>query len=228
MKKQLSLLLAIVMLLSLTACGSAEETPAPTNTAAPEETTAAPTEKPVSASEVIGSVNGQSYTNPYFGMGCQLEDTWSIATTEEMAEIIGLTQDALRESEYSDVLEDSGLVYDLYASASDGLTTVNVTIENLGLLYGLTMDEAAYAEASVKQFPAALEAVGMTDVTTEITSISFAGSEHTAVRVHCLYSDVDFYETLVCVKKGNYMAVITAASYFDDITGNVLDSFHSV
>lgn len=114
------------------------------------------------------------------------------------------------------------MVYGLYATANEGLVTMNIVFENLGLLYGTVLSEENYASLSVGQLPDALESAGFADVTAETSTCTFAGAEHAAVTVHGTYSDIDCYEKLVCVKVGSYIAVITVASYYEDITGDLL------
>lgn len=207
MKRILALLLAAVMMLSLAACGG--------------EGGSAETTEP--AGPILGETSGNTYTNTYFGMGCTLDDSWIVANEDELAQIMGTTTEMLSEA----ALEADGVGYSFYASKEDGLTTLNIVMENLGKLYGMLLDEKSYAETSVEQLPAAFEAMGMTDVTTEITTVTFAGSEHTAIKLSGVIYDINFYETLVCVKQGSYIAVVTAASYYEDTTADILAQFQA-
>jgi hypothetical protein len=123
------------------------------------------------------------------------------------------------------MLETSGVIYDMYAMAGDGLCTVNVVLENLTIMQTLAITEKEYMEASVGQLPAALQSMGVGDVTAELTEITFAGQPHAAIKVHGTIQGVDLYETLVCVKQGTYIACITSVSYMEDTTESVLAWF---
>ena len=105
------------------------------------------------------------------------------------------------------------------------MSTVNITAENLGLIYGTVMDESAYAQAALAQLSAALESAGMTDVTTQAAACNFAGSEHACIVIKCTLSGIDVYEKVVCVKAGNYMGIVTVASYYQDTTDEMLSLF---
>ena len=256
MKRLISILLIFTLLFSLTACTDKQPegtlSPLDTSTAEAEATTAEEltteiptTEEPATAEpvtepasdeesatsnvdiSVIGSIIDRVYKNTHFGISCTLNHDWTIATKEEIAQISGLTTDLLTDENLANQLKNSGIIYDLYASASEGLVTLNITLENLGLLYGLTLSEQDYVDMSIGQLPTALESMGFTDVTAESITLTFAGEEHAAIRLHAVYQGIDFYETLVCVKSGTYMACITAASYLENITTDVLAFFEA-
>lgn len=207
MKKILSAVLALAVLLALTACGSP-----------------APAEPTVPVGPVLGVTEGSTYTNDFFGMTCTFRDGWLVADEEQLAQIMGVTTDALTQAN----LDTTGSAYSLYASAADGLSSVNIVMENLGTVYGMILDTKTYAENSVKQLPAALEAVGMSNVTAQVTTATFAGREETAVTIQATMSGVNFYETMICLKQGSYIAVVTAASYYEDTTADILAVFEPV
>lgn len=251
MKKITALILLAAMLLSLAACGNqsaggAEPTSAPETadvpaSEPPEETAPQPdetgTETPDQAGEpeetpepILGvySADTNTYENELIGLGCQLDDDWRVYDADEIAALNGLMVDMMTDKAISEMLESSGYVQAFYAQLGDDPVTVNITVENLGLLYGALLDEREYVELTVDQLPDVLESIGMTDINTEITSTTFLGSEHTAVNVTGQLQGTDFYETLVCVKVDRYMACVTAASYLADVTGDVLSMFYSL
>ena len=258
MKKLLSIILILTMLLSLTACGgssSAATTTAPETTV--QETEAPTTEEPTTeeptteeptteeptteeptteeptteapAANVdeskIGHIVDGVYTNAFIGITCTLDDYWTIATREEMAQIQGLTADMMSDEDLAEMLKNSGSVYDLYAFGDEGLVTLNIIMENQGLLYSVILSEQDYVDLSLPQVGHALESMGLTDVECSAVTVSFAGKDHAGIQIHALYEGFDFYETVVCVKVGNYLSVITAGSYFEDVTGDVLALF---
>ena len=250
MKKITALILLAAMLLSLAACGNnpsaggAEPTPTPeTSDVPPSEP---PEETPAETDETDAEMSGQAgepeapsepvlgvyhadsntYENELLGLGCRLEEDWRVYDADEIAELNGLISDMVTDEAVAEMLESSGYVQAFYAQLGDDPVTVNITVENLGLLYGALLDEREYAELAVEQLPAAFDAMGMTDVNTEIKSTTFMGSEHTAVFITGQVQEIDLYEVLVCVKAGRYMACVTAASYLADVTGDVLDMFY--
>ena len=233
MKKIFALLLALAMLLSLSACGgsAAKEPQQPEATEPAAEPASEPAENGAEEDEPILGVYDEAayvYTNEFAGLACQLDESWTVLDQAQIAEVMGLASELVTDEDAKNVLENSGAVHPFYAFTDEGLVTLNMGIENLGLLYGVLLDEKTYAEKGAEQLAPALESMGMSDVSTEITTISFAGGEHTAIRVYGLFQGVDFYETLVCVKVKSYIATITAGSYLEDVTGDVLAMFYSL
>lgn len=255
MKKFLAILFAVVMLLSMVACGNKQPvsditdptatpttpasdvtdptavptTPAPTEESEPE--TPEPTDEPEKENDpILGVYNKDTntYENGFIGIGCRLDQEWDVYDTDQIAELNGMVIEMMTDESIANQLETDGYLMPFYAQANDGLITVNITVENLGLLYGSLLDEQGYAELSIEQLASALEALGMTELTIEISSTTFAGGEHTAVIINGSLQGVEFHETIVCVKIDRYIANITAASYFADVTGDILSMFYSL
>lgn len=248
MKKFLTTLLALVMMLSFAACsgkqpfdGGAEVTPSPTASATqtlePEATeepaaqTAEPTNEPEASTDPILGVYSEdtnTYENEYIGIGCKLDSDWVVYDEEQIAELNGIVVNMITDEAIADQLEKSGYLQPFYALTEEGLVTVNITLENLGLLYGSLLDEQAYAEIASEQLPSAFEGLGMTDVTVETDTVTFAGGEHAAIFVSGSLEGIEFHEILVCMKVGRYIANITAASYLADVTEDVLALFYAL
>lgn len=237
MKKLVSLILALLTVLSMTACGSDTAAPttgepAPTNvTEAPTEAlaeppTEAPTEAPAEKdTQMLGTVDGSTYTNKFLGIQCQLDENWLIATDEELAQLSGLVADAISDEVLAEQLNSSGVVHAFYATSTDGFATMNIVLENLGLLYGTLLSEETYVEIALGQLPAALESAGLENVTAEAATATFAGEEHAAVAVHGTISGLDFYEKMVCIKADSYIGIVTVGCYYEDITDTLLDLY---
>ncbi len=209
MKKILAILMALMMLASLFGCAAVT----PTGEVAENR---------------LGTIENGVYKNEFFGITAKLDADWTIASEERLAELVGLTADAITDEAISKQLEESGVAFDLYASTDDDLTTLNVCIENIGLLYGAAMDESAYADAALGNLVTSLESIGLEDVTTEKATVPFAGKERVSIAIHATTSGIDFYETLVILKQGNYIATVTASSYFKDVSSDILDNFTAI
>lgn len=229
MKKLTLILLALTMLMGLCACGSkdpADTTASTQNTTIP---TTVPTTAPVETQEPqLGSYENGVYSNPYIGIQCTVDQEWYVYNREEMAQLNGLVLDTMTDKDLVEQLKNADVAYLFYAMKDEGLISMNITLEKLNLVNGILLDEKAYAKASVQQLPAALESMGMTGVTAKEEVFSFAGQEHAGVSVYGNYSGVDFYEKLICIKAGEYMAVVTVASYTEDLTGELLNHFSGI
>lgn len=237
MKKLIAFMLAALMVLSLAACGG--DKPAPTTvpaTDSPGTPTTAPTTAPTTVPETteavqqgskLGVVEGNTYTNSFLGITVTLDENWTFANDEEMAQIRGMTMDAMNDENLSQMLETSGAVMDMYAMDAEG-RTVNIVLENLNILQSVALTEKAYIDATAGQLSPMLESMGFSIVNAETTEITFAGESHAAIKIHASVQGVDIYETVVVVKQGNYIASITVASYDQDTTASVLDQFTAI
>lgn len=206
MKKFLALLLVATLLVSLAACGSKDD------------------------ERIMGvyTEDTRTYENSFIGIGCKLDAGWDVFSAEQIAELNGLLASQTDDEAIAKQLESSGTAMPFYAQKEEGLVTLNITLEDLGLLYGSLLDEKQYAEKSIDQVKPALESMGMSNVTTEIGSITFAGSDHVSISISGSLQGISFYETLVCVKTEKHMALITAGSYMTDTTKDILALFYAL
>ena len=243
MKRTAIFLLALMLMLVLTACGPATQpentgpatqpsTQVLTETTEPSTQPTAESTEPVTQpqeeSPRLGSYADGVYSNDYLGVKCTLTEEFTVATKEELAQLNGVVAGAMSDQDLAQQLLKSGVAHAFYAIADEGLVTINIAVENLGLIYGTLLDEESYVEHSIGQLPAALKSMGLVDIKTEAVSLTLAGKEHAGVTVHGTLSGVDFYEKLVCIKNGSYMTVVTVGSYYEDITDYLLSLFSAI
>lgn len=155
MKRYISLLLAAVMALTMTACGGRSDTDTEDigGTVRPgvTENTGTGTVQPGTDDETQdgfepGSVSGGVYANEFAGIGCKLDDSWVFYTQEQMAELNGVLTEGTDSEDVKAMLADSPSIFDMYAVSTDGLMTMNVVFQNLGLLGGAAVSAQDYVE----------------------------------------------------------------------------------
>lgn len=202
-----ALLLAVLMPLSLAACGGGGQS----------------TDKEFSA----GVTDGNTYTNEYFGFAATLDENWTMLTKDQITQITGQTAEALNDENLAKMYEDGKVVMEMYGVRSDN-STVNITVENLGTINGAKYDESGYVDESLKQLPDQLSAGGFTDIKTEKTTVTFAGTEHDGITITANVQSTAVHEVLACVKVGNYVAVITAVTFGDSNPSEILDLFKAI
>lgn len=202
-----ALLLAVLMTLSLAACGGGGQS----------------TDKEFSA----GVTDGNTYTNEYFGFAATLDENWTMLTKDQITQITGQTAEALNDENLAKMYEDGKVVMEMYGVRSDN-STVNITVENLGTINGAKYDESGYVDESLKQLPDQLSAGGFTDIKTEKTTVTFAGTEHDGITITANVQSTAVHEVLACVKVGNYVAVITAVTFGDSNPSEILDLFKAI
>lgn len=246
MKRIVSLILAAMMLLSMTACGSKPadvrgevETVAATEaqiqgevetapaTEAPETEPAEEAEEAEEVDVQLGTTDSNTYTNKFLKLRCTLGADWEFYTDEEIRELNQLTQDSLSD-QYAEMVKNADTLQDMYAINNETGETVNITISKMSLFAGAVLTTEDYADMAIPQLGPALESAGMTDVQVSKDTISFTGEDTTALRITCKVDGYDLFETMAVLKRGAYIICITSASYIEDTTMGALDAFAKI
>lgn len=171
--------------------------------------------------------DGNTYTNEYFGFAATLDENWTMLTKDQITQVTGQTAEILDDDNLAKMYDDGKVVMEMYGVRSDN-STVNITVENLGTINGAKYDESGYVDESLKQLPDQLSAGGFTDIKTEKTTVTFAGTEHDGIIITASVQSTAVHEVLACVKVGNYVAVITAVTFGDSNPSEILDLFKAI
>lgn len=173
------------------------------------------------------TVENNVYTSQFTGLTATLDDTWTVLNDDEIAQIVGFSIDMTDDAALKETLSSGETIYDMYAMAEDG-STLNVTVGDLGAIYGKLLDMETLAQSSAEQLVPAFESMGFTDVDAEVTTTTFAGSQQVAIVLQGSYQGITMYEQLVCMKVDDYVLNITACSYGTDRTAEILGFFQSL
>ncbi len=221
MNRLICFFMALLLLICLCAC-----------TEAPEETVTLPSlfaTNPTAATEEkdpqLGQFADGVYINDFLGIRCAVDEAWSVYSESQLAQLNGLVLNTMTDADLVAQLKKANVAHLFYATADGGHRSVNVVLENIGLINGVLLNEQTYVELAVEQLPAALESMGLTEVTAEAVTVPFTGSQHWAVQVRGMLSGIHFYEQVVCIKVGRYFGIVTVASYHEDRTGDLLNMF---
>ena len=175
-----------------------------------------------------GEMNGGVYTNEFLGIGCTLDSNWTYLTDEEIAELNRSTTEQLSDEEMRAAMEDASL-QDMFAQADGGLVNINITIENLGVLHGTAMDEARFLEILRPTVETAFTDIGMTGLVMEASTETFVGESHAVMNISgTLEADVPFYQKVVLIKRGTYMASVSIGSAMENITADIAALFYKL
>lgn len=247
--RKLTLALVLLLIVSmLTGCGgdkpaSDAGTEAPT-TEAP--TTEAPTTEPIEteppATEplpdnalALGRVEGNTYTNTYAGIGCDLDSTWTIYTADQLQQMPDITQEIFEGTELEEAMANVTQFTDMLAENVEQMTTVNVLFQKLDMNQRMAyamMDEEEVLEATLLQKDVMIQAYAQAGInvdTMEIVTVTFLGQEHYAMKTVAEMNGVPYY----CLQTfdfwlGEYSVTITFASFLEDNTEELLDMFYAV
>ena len=138
--RKLALALVLLLIVSmLTGCGGKKpagtepiSTEAPTTEAPTTEapTTEAPTTEPPATdplpdnSLALGRVEGNTYTNTYAGIGCDLDSTWTMYTADQLQELPAATMEMLEGTEMGDAMANVIQFTDMMAENVELLSTL--------------------------------------------------------------------------------------------------------
>ncbi|MEN6419719.1 MAG: hypothetical protein ABFC73_12450 [Clostridiaceae bacterium] len=179
-----------------------------------------------------GKIDGNSYSNEFFGIGCELDDTWTVLSEEEIAERSGLVFDTMEQGGMDDsarkAMENGNMVFDFFAQKTDNSAAINVSVGNIGILYGTAMTEEGYVDATTEQIVESVETIGYSNVTTEKTTVTLAGAEHAALNLSGDYSGIPIYQTLVVLRKGLYVECIAFTSGGEDTSSDLAALFYAL
>lgn len=251
MKKWIALLMAALLVLSLTACSStpSESKPAdtaadtPADTAADTEVAIAPDTEADTAPDTTpdteadttadteaevdfetGTVNGQTYTNDLLGLTLTLDEGWRFLNRDEIDQMMGLTTSLVSDEEIAKSLEEGGAYMDMYAMHEESGATVNINMQKVGLS-ALLLKEDTVLEEAESSVIAALESMGLSNIVYNIGTMNFAGKEHACADISGEISGATLYEKQVCIFEGTYVASITATSVYENNTDTILGWF---
>lgn len=220
-KRILSLIMALIMVFTLCACTSNDDVKGKTETGTSES--AAP-EKELE----LGSVSGGRYENSYFGFGCELGELWTYASEEQLLSMVQATADLVDDENLKDELLKADMFYDMMTYFYDGVTNMNVIVQNIGAAYGALLDEDAIAEQTAEVMPEQLAAASMDVQSCEQVTVEFAGADHAGILIHSVANGSDVYQLQAFVKAGKYVAIITMSSPLEDNIDAMLGFFYAV
>ena len=245
MKRIISMLLALVLALSMTACGAAgseapkgeykpaEQEDTLTDDAKPGDTLPDDTVPEEDNDFSLGTMQGGTYENAYVGYGCTLGPNWAYKTAEELQDISGLTKDIFEEggvdtSAFNQVL-------DMMAECTDPLASINIQYTALsaqeriahrmageeGLVDGTLQQKdlliSTYAQAGIEV--SAMEKV----------SVTFCGEERWAIHTTASIQGMPYYILqLFDTNIGPYYVTLTLGAFAEDTTPQLLELFYSL
>ena len=228
MCKKRCLVFALLLCLVLSGCGGKDPVP---GTVTPSTTVPAVTEKPAS----LGRLEGGVYTNTYAGYGCELDANWVYYSAEELQALPENINELLADTDLADSMEDVFQIMDMKAENAQDLTTINVLYTKLGLeerLAYMVLSEEAIVDGVLTQKDALIAGyaqAGIEVTSMEKTQVTFLGETHYAVHTQAATQGVPYYILQVFdYTLGSYGVTLTASSYVEDVTQDLLNLFYSV
>ena len=174
----------------------------------------------------IGTRDGKTYTNDFFGLKLTVADDWTLLDENEIAKITSTVQDNIGDEAIKESINSGDTRFIMYAMKNDKSQNVNITVQKLPYQTEATdFDINSYVEKSIEQVKELLPQNGFEDLNVEKVNITFLSEEVPAIKIKAKYKGNDVYETQVYRSKGSYMSSITATSTGEDNTQNSLNVF---
>ena len=182
-------------------------------------------------SSILGKTTATTYSNSYFAVKYTSPgENWYIANQKEIGNIMGLTSSSINSEEILKILEDSGFVMDFYAmdsksADSSKIDNINITIEDIGKMYGVLLSEKDLADSSLSASKKALESQGWTNVNMEVAETVFCGVPRVCTVSSAESGKTKMFQKQVYLKKESFLACVTVASFGSDKTDEMLKAF---
>lgn len=174
----------------------------------------------------LGTVNGDAYESKVMGYGCVLEG-WTYSDADDLAAINNWGQHIMSEDMQA-ILAETDSFTDMAASSPDGLCNIVVQFQNMGRIYGALLTEELLIDITLPQFAPLLEQMGYEDLTVEKVTVMMGSDEHTGILVTGTMYGLPIYQKQACILCGEYMAVITVTSFFEDTTDDIFANFYAL
>lgn len=235
MKRILAAILALVMLLAMTACFDRDSSLNDTipNPVKPDETTAPQeTEAPKADMVSLGRVEDGVYTNTYAGFACTLDENWTLMTAEQLQQLPGAVAELL---EGSELLADSvalETIADMMAENTTDLTSINVQLQKVPIsqrLVYLALSDEQILDEVLKLQDTMMDAYAQAGITVEKMEkkqVPFLGEQRWALHTTATVNGINYYILqFFDYSKGSYGITLTLGSFVEDNTASLLSLF---
>lgn len=172
----------------------------------------------------FGSTQDNTYWNETLKIGCTLDENWYFLNEEEILQANSMNVEKL-DGKLAEMVKEGGSMIDMFAQNLETGATVNLVVERLSVVNSLVIDEKKYLDISQPTLDEAMAQMGIEDVEITQESMDFLGQEHQSIVITGSFNGVPVCETMVVVKSGRNMTIITVFSAVDGEVEEVLASF---
>lgn len=241
MKKIISLLLALAMVLSLAACGSSAESPKgdikPLEDTQQESTPEKQEEQTQPAEEdndfSLGAMQGGIYENTYAGFACKLDENWVYKTAEELQDVTGLTEEMFEGTDLD--LSSYNQILDMMAECSDPLASINIQYTALSAQERIAhamAGEEGIIDATLEQKDMLISTYAQAGIDVsamEKVTVNFCGEDRFAIHTTASIQGTNYFILqLFYTNIGPYYVTITLGAFVEDTTPQLAELFYKL
>ena len=104
---------------------------------------------------------------------------------------------------------------------------LELIVEDLGVIYGATLTAEDYVDMTLSDVSASFAAqLDTSECVKEF--VEFGGQMHPAIVISGSVSGIDLYQTMICVKSGNYIFCVSILSFYDDACDVIASYFKPI
>ena len=243
MKKIISLLLALAMVLSLAACGSSASEPPkgdikPLEDTQQEENTPQQTEEETQPAEEdnsfsLGAMQGGIYENTYAGFGCKLNENWVYKTAEELQDVTGLTEEMFEGTDLD--FSAYNQILDMMAECSDPFASINIQYTALSAQERLAhamAGEEGLIDGTLQQKDLLISTYAQAGIDVsamEKVTVNFCGEERFAIHTTASIQGTNYFILqLFYTNIAPYYVTVTLGAFVEDTTPQLAELFYKL
>ena len=212
-RKYLPILLVLLLAIGMAGCGSSGgdtgDAGAASSSSASADTsadTSTDTGDAASAEYEHGTIDGNVYTNDFFGFSFAIDDGWSFSDEEALRQLNQSVSDFLDNDSITEALQSGQTFIDMQAANdSDPVNSINLTVSYAPGTAGIE----DINDASIKVMKNMYENAGFENIEITKTKAKVNGGAVDALVTTLTQSDVDFCEKQFFLISGDYLGTIT-------------------
>lgn len=164
---------------------------------------------------IRSTISGNTLKSDTFKIQATLGDDWTFGSDSDVADLNGMTGTSA--ADFEKAYKENNMFYDSLAKTSTGSNFI-VVIPNPDKFGSIAASEKAYAEAT-------LEGIKNIDSSAKVSTVTFAGKSHSAIKVTNNSMGMTFEQCMVFVKSGRNICMITFTCFSDEELEEVMGWF---
>ncbi len=175
----------------------------------------------------LGNIDGNTYKSDFIGIGCTLDDSWVFYNDEQIAQINGITQ-SYYDEDYLEQVKNAAVYIDMYAANQETASTINISFQKGTKIAVLLTDIDKALTSSVDSIESTFANMGGKNFKYELCDVEIGGETFRGMDIYVEINGVPVYETMFCMKRGEYFVFGCVATYVEDTTDDILGMFFIV
>lgn len=180
---------------------------------------------------VLGAVDGDVYTNAFFGIELSAVDGYSFLDDKQIAQLGYMSADVLGNTDITEAIESGETITDCLLADSTFDNSLNITISSVDS--GVSQDDAeAVIDATIPYLVESFEGMGFENLACERGTTTFLGEEYPCINISFVLTQdgvsYDMSMVEVILLKDGYSATITAQAGSDEEIDTLLGAFESL